>query len=220
MSEPTCSTNVGGMGWLANTRTSYDTVAEHYADQVRDSLATKPYLRAMVTLFADLVGAGPVADVGCGPGHVTGFLRDLGVAAFGIDLSPGMVEVARRDYPDARFEVGSMTDLDLADDSLAGLIAWWSLIHTPDDEIPAVFAHFRRVLRPGGVLALGFHEGNGSTLKTDGYGGHPMNVHVHRRPPARVAAWLHQAGFTVEARITLDPDGRLPGAVLFARNGH
>jgi SAM-dependent methyltransferase len=208
------------MSWLANTRTSYDTVAEHYADQVRDSLATKPYLRAMAMLFADLVrgaGDGPVADVGCGPGHVTAFLRDLGLAAFGIDLSPGMVEVARRDHPDARFEVGSMTELDLADDSLAGLLAWWSLIHMPDDEVAIALAHFRRVLRPGAPLMVGFHEGNGTTLKTDGYGGHPMNVHVHRRPPARVMAWLHQAGFTVDARITLDADERVPQAVLFAR---
>ncbi|MFC4852575.1 class I SAM-dependent DNA methyltransferase [Actinophytocola glycyrrhizae] len=208
------------MSWLANTRTSYDAVAEHYADQVRGSLSTKPYLRAMVMLFADLVrgaGDGPVADVGCGPGHVTAFLRDLGLAAFGVDLSPRMVEVARREHPDARFEVGSMTELDLADDSLAGLLAWWSLIHLPDDEVAIALAHFRRVLRPRAPLMIGFHEGNGTTLKTDGYGGHPMNVHVHRRPPARVTAWLHQAGFAVEASVTLDPAGRLPGAVLFAR---
>jgi SAM-dependent methyltransferase len=208
------------MGWLANTRTSYDTVAEHYADQVRDSLATKPYLRAMVTLFADLVrraGDGPVADVGCGPGHVTGFLRDMGLAAFGIDLSPRMVEVASREYPDARFEVGSMTELDLADDSLAGLFAWWSLIHLPDEEVAVALAHFRRVLRQGAPLMIGIHEGDGTTLKTDGYGGHPMNVHVHRRPPERMTGWLHQADFAVEARVTLDPEGRLPGTVLFAR---
>jgi SAM-dependent methyltransferase len=208
------------MSWLANTRTSYDTVAEHYADQMRDSLATKPYLRAMVTLFAELVrgaGDGPVADMGCGSGHVTAFLRELGLAAFGIDLSPRMVEVAAREYPDARFEVGSMTELDLADDSLAGVLAWWSLIHMPDDDVAIALAHFRRVLRPGAPLMVGFHEGNGTTLKTDGYGGHPMNVHVHRRPPARMTAWLHQAGFTVDARVTLDPEGRFPGAVLFAR---
>jgi SAM-dependent methyltransferase len=208
------------MSWLANTRTSYDTVAEHYADQMRDSLATKPYLRAMITLFAELVrgaGDGPVADMGCGPGHVTAFLRELGLAAFGIDLSPRMVEVATREYPDARFEVGSMTELDLADDSLAGVLAWWSLIHMPDDDVAIALAHFRRVLRPGAPLVVGFHEGNGTTLKTDGYGGHPMNVHVHRRPPARMTAWLHQAGFTVDARVTLDPEGRFPGAVLFAR---
>lgn len=208
------------MSWLADTRTSYDTVAEHYADQVRDSLTTRPYMRAMVTLFADLVrraGDGPVADVGCGPGHVTAFLRGLGLAAFGIDLSPRMVEVATREYPDARFEVGSMTELDLADDSLAGLLAWWSLIHLPDDEVAVALAHFRRALRTGAPLMIGVHEGDGTTLKTEGYGGHPMNVHIHRRPPARMTGWLHQAGFVVEASVTLDPEGRVPGTVLFAR---
>lgn len=208
------------MSWIANTRTSYDAVAVGYAEQMRDSLVDKPYLRAQMTLFADLVkaaGDGPVADVGCGTGHVTAFLCSLGLDAFGIDLSPGMIEVARRDHPAVRFEVGSMTELGLADSSVAGLVAWWSLIHVPDDEVAVVLAHFRRVVRPGGVVLVGFHEGNGTTHKTNGYGGHPMDVYVHRRPAARMAAWLHQAGFTVEARTTLDPNGRLPGAVLFAR---
>lgn len=208
------------MSWLANTRTSYDTVADGYAEQVRDSLVERPYMRAQMTLFADLVtaaGGGPVADVGCGPGHVTAFLCSLGLDAFGIDLSPGMIEVARRDHPAVRFEVGSMTELGLADDSVTGLVAWWSLIHVPDDEVAVVLAHFRRVVRPGGVVMVGFHEGNGTTHKTNGYGGHPMDVYVHRRPAARVAAWLHQAGFDVEARVTIDPNGRVPGAVLFAR---
>ena len=208
------------MSWLANTRTSYDTVAAGYADQVRDSLVERPYMRAQMTLFADLVraaGDGPVADVGCGPGHVTAFLCSLGLDAFGIDLSPGMIEVARRDHPAVRFDVGSMTELGLADSSVAGLVAWWSLIHVPDDEVAVVLAHFRRVVRAGGVVMVGFHEGNGTTHKTNGYGGHPMDVYVHRRPAARMAAWLNQAGFSVEARTTIDPNGRVPGAVLFAR---
>jgi SAM-dependent methyltransferase len=108
--------------WLADTRTSYDTVAASYADLLRDSLSGLPYLRAALALFADLVhsaGAGPVADVGCGPGHVTAHLHGLGIDAFGIDISPGMVDVARHDNPGLRFEVGSMTDLDLADASVA-----------------------------------------------------------------------------------------------------
>jgi SAM-dependent methyltransferase len=160
---------------------------------------------------------GPVADVGCGPGRITAHLRELGVDAFGIDLSPAMIDMARRDHPGLRFEVGSMTDLDLADASAAGLLAWFSLIHVPDDEVPAVFAHFRRVLRPGGPLLLGFYVGDESWLKTQGYGGHPMKVYIHRRQPARVAAWLRDAGFTVEAQMLLDPDEKFPGATLFAR---
>jgi SAM-dependent methyltransferase len=138
------------------------------------------------------------------------------VDAFGIDLSPAMVRVARRDHPDLRFEVGSMTALDLADASLAGLLAWWSLIHVPDEEVPTVFGHFRRVLRPGAPVLLGFHVGDDSRLKTEGYGGHPMRVHVHRRQPGRVADWLRAAGFTVEAQLLLDPDEK-PSALVFAR---
>lgn len=205
--------------WLADTRTSYDTVADSYADRLRDTLAGEPYLRAALALFADLVyaaGSGPVVDVGCGPGHITAHLHKLGVDAFGVDLSPAMIDVARRDHPDLRFEVGSMTDLNLADASIAALLAFWSLIHIPDDAVPTVFGQFRRVLRPGGPLLLGFHVGDESRLKTQGYGGHPMKVYVHRRQPDRVAAWLRDAGFTVKAQMLTDLDGSVPGAVLFA----
>jgi SAM-dependent methyltransferase len=206
-------------GWLEDTRNSYDAVAVDYADQLRGALAGETYVRAILALFADLVssaGGGPVADMGCGPGLVTAHLNELGVDAFGIDLSPAMIEVARREHPGVRFDVGSMTDLTLDDDSVAGLLAWFTLIHVPDSELPSIFAQFRRVLRPGGPLLLGFYVGDDSRLKTQGYGGHPMKVYVHRRPSERVAAVLREAGFTIEAQMLLDPDDRFPVAVLFA----
>ncbi|MEU1250270.1 class I SAM-dependent DNA methyltransferase [Micromonospora arida] len=207
--------------WLTATRTSYDTVAVSYAHLVRGLLAEAPYERAALASFAELVqgaGGGPVADVGCGTGRITAHLHTLGVDAFGIDLSPGMIAVARRDHPELRFEVGSMTDLDLADGSVAGLVAWYSLIHIPDDQIGVVFAHFRRVVRPGGPLLLGFHVGDETTLKTEGYGGHPMNVHVHRRQPAEVAAWLREHGFTVDSQTTVtSAESRLGGIILGRR---
>jgi SAM-dependent methyltransferase len=205
--------------WLADTRTSYDTVAESYSDYAREALAREPYLLAALALFADLVhtvDGGPVADVGCGPGHVTAHLNKLGVDAFGIDLSPAMIDLARRDHPDMRIEVGSMTDLHLADASITALLAFWSVIHVPDDAVPTVFAHFHRVLRPGGPLLLGFHVGDESRLKTQGYGGHPMKIYVHRRQPDQVAAWLRDAGFTVKAQMLLGLDQSVPGAILFA----
>jgi SAM-dependent methyltransferase len=207
-------------GWLADTRTSYDTVAASYADMTRAGLADAPYLRAVLALFADMVrtaGGGPVADMGCGPGHITAHLHELGADAFGIDLSPAMIEVARRDHPGLRFEVGSMTDPDLSGASVAGLVAFWSLIHIPDEAVPAVFGHFHRVLRPGGPLMLGYHLGDGTRLKTQGYGDHPMKVNVHRRRPEQLAAWLRGAGFAVEAHLLLDPDQATQGAILFAR---
>jgi SAM-dependent methyltransferase len=210
-------------GWLADTRGSYDTVAENYADLVGDFrgfLDGAPYERAVFGLFTALVaagGGGPVADVGCGPGHVTAYLQQCGLDALGIDLSPAMIEVARRDHPGLPFTVGSMTELGLADASVAGLVAWYSLIHIPDASIGGVFAQFRRVLRPGGLLLLGFHSGDDSRLKTEGYGGHPMKVWIHRRQTAQVAAWLDGAGFAVEAQLMLSAAAGSPPGILFAR---
>ena len=207
-------------GWLEDTRASYDAVADSYADLTRDLLDDTPEERAVLALFADMVGAqggGIVADVGCGAGRITAHLRHLGVDAFGIDLSPGMIEVARRDHPGVRFEVGSMTDLALADASMTGLVAWYSLIHVPDDEIRAVLAHFRRVLCPGGPLLLSFHVGDESHLKTQGYGGHPMKVYVHRRQHDQMIAWLNDAGFAVESHSTVTSAESKLGGIILAR---
>lgn len=221
MSGP--SVSVPAMGtddWLADTRASYDTTAASYADVVRDILGGRqPHLSAALGLFADRVlaaGGGPVADIGCGPGHVTAHLHDLGVDAFGIDLSPGMIEVARSDHPGLRFEVGSMTDLDLPAASVAGLIAWWSLIHIPDDAISGVLGQFHRVLRPGGPLQVGFHVGDRPRATTE-RGGDQRSATVHRRRPERVADWLRDAGFAVEAQWEINMDTDRPGAILFAR---
>jgi SAM-dependent methyltransferase len=205
--------------WLVDTRNSYDTDADGYADKVQGLLETSPYLRASLALFADLVrdaGGGPVADIGCGPGYVTRHVRDLGVDAFGIDLSPAMVALARRDHPDIRFEEGSMTELHLADGSLTGVLAFWSVIHVPDHFLPGVFAEFRRVMRPAGPLLVGFHVGDGVHHTTEGYSGRSINVDSYRRQPARVGRWLREAGFTIEAELVMRPDDEVPGAILVA----
>lgn len=207
--------------WLSDTRSSYDTDATGYAEKVRGLLGASPYLRASLALFAELVGAaggGPVADVGCGPGYVTDYLHDAGVDAFGIDLSPEMIAIARRDYPDLRFEVGTMTDLDLTDDSVAGIVAFWSVIHVPDHAVPGVFEEFRRVLQPRGVLLVGFHVGDETQHTSEGYTGRPINVDSHHRPPSKIMSWLREAGFTIEAELVVGPDEAVPGAVIYARS--
>ncbi|MFE3818727.1 class I SAM-dependent DNA methyltransferase [Nocardia tengchongensis] len=207
-------------GWLDDTRMSYDSVATTYADLTRDLLDQTPQERSVLASFADIVraqGGGLVADVGCGAGRITAHLRRLDVDAFGIDLSPRMIDVARRDHPGLRFEVGSMTNLALAEASIAGLVAWYSLIHVPDDELGSVFDHFRRVLRPGGPLLIGFHVGDDSQVKTQGYGGHPMHLHVHRRQHSRMRAWLDDAGFTVEADRTVTSAESPLGGIILAR---
>lgn len=206
--------------WLEDTRASYDADATRYADEVRNLTAELPAERDVMALFAERVrarGGGPVADVGCGPGRITAHLRNLGVDAFGIDLSPRMIEVARREHPGLRFEVGSMTRLDLADGSMAALVAWYSVIHVPDHAIGAVLAGFRRVLRPGGPLLLGFHVGDPSPPEPLEDGGSPPESYVRRRRPGQLAAWLDEAGFEVDTDPALTSAAGTLGVLLAHR---
>jgi SAM-dependent methyltransferase len=194
--------------FLRATRASYDAVATDYARRFGDELAAKPLDRAMISGFAELVlaaGGGPVADVGCGTGRVTAFLDSLGLRVSGIDLSPQMIEVARRSHPGLRFDVGSMLGLDLPDGALGGLLAWYSVIHVPDGELPGVFAGFCRVLAPGGYVLLGFQAGDGPLHLTQALG-HEISLDFHYRQPEHVAGLLSRAGLVVRARLLREPD--------------
>ncbi|MEV4085451.1 class I SAM-dependent methyltransferase [Nonomuraea fuscirosea] len=154
--------------YLTATADAYDAVAQLYADLVRDSLDRLPLDRAIVSVFAELVrkeGPRPVVEAGCGPGYMTAHLRDLGLDAYGIDLSPALLDIARKDYPGLRFELGSMDAIDVPDGELGGLLSWYSAIHVPPPEMPAYFAEFRRVLAPGGHLLIGFFESGGGPVE-------------------------------------------------------
>ena len=193
--------------FLTLTRTAYDTVAESYAELVPPRVEALPFDRAMLGTFAELVAAGapgPVADIGCGPGHITQRLWSLGLEAFGIDLSPGMLAVARERHPELRFEQGSMTALDLSDDALAGVVAWYSVIHIPPPARPGVLAEFARVLRPGGLIMLAFQVGDEVRRLTHRYG-REITLDSHRLPPKAVETELVQTGFEVVATLRRGP---------------
>jgi SAM-dependent methyltransferase len=193
--------------FLRDTRAAYDSVAADYAKRFQAELAAKPMDRALFIAFAELVqaaGGGPVADIGCGPGHVAAHLHGLGLAAFGIDLSPEMVALARRSYPGLRFEEGSMTALDLPDGHLSGIVAMYSIIHIPPGLLPDVFAEFHRTLAPGGHLLVAFQAGDERRHVTEAFG-HPVSVDAYRLPPDRVAELLTQAGLVLSAQLLREP---------------
>ncbi|WP_351233718.1 methyltransferase domain-containing protein [Streptomyces sp. NPDC002133] len=206
---------------LHATRTSYDTVAVDYARLFGTELGKRPLDRAMLAAFAEVVradGAGPVGDLGCGPGRVTAHLASLGLDAFGIDLSPGMIEVARRTYPGLRFDEGSMTALELKDGTLGGIVAWYSTVHTPPEELPEVFAEFHRALAPGGHLLIAFKAGDGGVHLEQAYG-HAVSLDVFWLPVDRVAGLLGGAGLVEVARLVREPEEmeKTPQGFLLAR---
>ncbi|NUU04974.1 class I SAM-dependent methyltransferase [Leifsonia sp. C5G2] len=192
---------------VTETRTAYDLVAEDYAALLRDDLAQSEYDRAMLGVFAEQVaraGGGLVGDLGCGPGRITGHLAALGMDVVGIDLSPRMVDVARREHPALRFEVASMAALPFADGELAGALAWYSVIHTPEERQPELYSEFARVVRPGGALLLAFQAGQDIVHLTHAYG-HDIDLRTRRQDPAAVLRRLDDAGFELLAEFVTQP---------------
>ncbi|MBI0298891.1 methyltransferase domain-containing protein [Streptomyces sp. PRKS01-29] len=207
--------------FLHATRASYDAMAIDYDEQFRDELAAQTLERAVFAGFAELVrnaGGGPVADVGSGPGRVTAHLHSLGLSVYGIDLSPRMVELARREHPGLRFEEGSMLDLDIPDGTLAAVVAWYSTIHVPQERLPDVFAEFHRVLAPGGYALVGFQVGDEQRVYTEAFG-HEVSLTFRRWQPDRIAELLAAAGLPVHARTVREPERwePTPQASLIAR---
>jgi SAM-dependent methyltransferase len=190
---------------LAATRESYDRLAKAYVVHVAGELAGKPLDRHLLNRFAEEVrGRGPTADLGCGPGHVAGYLRDAGVEVFGIDFSPAMVREAYALHPGIEFRVGDMRALNLADGSLAGILAFYSIIHFDDREIVTAVAEMRRALRPGGALLAAFHVGE-ETLHLEDLWGTPVCLDFRFLPSRRVALQLQKAGFDVTERVEREP---------------
>ena len=204
---------------LETVRQSYDRVADAYVELAMGRLEEEPWLRAVLGAFAESVrGLGPVLDVGCGPGTVTAHLAGLGLDASGVDLSPRMVEHARRQYPDLTFSVASATELDLAPASLGGVLGWWSLFNLPRAALPAVLRTFAAALVPGGQALVGTHVGDVEIRRTEAYGGVPVSWTTHLWQPRQLAQLLAAAGLQVvaEMRFPAQPESR-PQVLLAAQ---
>lgn len=186
-------------------QTSYDLVADEYVRRIFDELQHKPLDRQLLDRFAESVrGVGPACDMGCGPGHIARYLHQHGVQICGIDLSPAMVDQARRLTPGVEFRQGDMMALDAPDGAWAGIAGFYSIIHIPRSDMARALGELQRVLRPGGLLLLAFHIGD-DTKHLDDWWGHQVSVDFYSFRSAEMAAFLAEAGFEIEEIIEREP---------------
>lgn len=205
---PSLSDELGQPG----VQRAYDVVAETYADYFPDTRAESALELAVVDAFAAAVTSGDearVLDAGCGAGRMSRFLADRGCVVEGVDLSPGMVDMARRDHPDLDFAVASLTDLPFPDDTFAGVMLWYSAIHTPPQGQPRIFAEVARVLRPGGHLVIGLQAGAGTRDVSAAYAKFGLEVELERYlyTADEVAAFAGDVGLTEVARMIRHAQG-------------
>ncbi|GAB4192066.1 MAG: class I SAM-dependent methyltransferase [Roseiflexaceae bacterium] len=183
----------------------YDRVADEYARRIAGELAHKPLDRALLERFAGRVrGAGLVADLGCGPGHVAHYLAERGVEVCGLDLSPAMVQQARALHPGLPFAVGDLTALDVPGAAWAGAVAYYSLIHLPRPAVVSALREIARALRPGGALFVAFHAGE-EIRHLDEWWGQPVQLDFVFFTVEEMAGYLRAAGFVVEETTEREP---------------
>lgn len=205
-------------------RDAYDALAEDYATHLPDTRAEERLDLAMIDTFAEAVTSGEearVLDAGCGAGRMSGGLAERGCAVEGVDLSSGMVAMARRDNPDLAFTVGSLTDLPYADDQFAGVMLWYSIIHTPPAGQARIFEEVGRVLRPAGHLIVGFQAGAGKRDLAAAYRrfGHNVQLERYLYTADEVASKLEAVGLREVCRLVRRAQGQEEDdqAVLLAK---
>ena len=199
----------------ARVTRSYDAVAADYADHLADELDDKPFDRWLLERLVDLADGGPVADAGCGPGHVAFHLAAAGADVTGFDLSSGMVAEARRRFGEVPFEVADLTALPpppgarsaagaeaSADPAgsvgsigagWAAIAAWYSLVHLAGTELPPAVTLLAGVLRPGGWLAFAVHVGP-EVRRIQEWWGHEVDLTFAFHDPDQVLDGVATAG--------------------------
>jgi len=190
---------------ISSIRENYNRLAKEYAAHVFDELQHKPLDRELLDRFASEVrGRGRVCDMGCGPGQVARYLADTGVSAFGLDLSPGLLDEARGLNPDLSFHQGDMTALDIPSASLAGITAFYAIVNIPEALLPQVLAEMHRVLQPGGTLLVAFHIGS-EQVQPGELWGVKIEMGFFFFPTTRIAELLDTSGFQIQEIIEREP---------------
>lgn len=205
MSNPT--------GEARAVRTAYALRAKEYIEVLGTLEVMSAVDRLAIATWARQVD-GRIIDAGCGPGHWTDYLRDLGTEIVGVDIVPAFIESARSRFPDTTFKLGELNALPAESASLGGILAWYSVIHLSPTLLPATFQEFARCLAPGGKLLLGFFEGH----RVEEFD-HAVTT-AHFWSVDEMTRLLADAGFEVtEVQTRIDPGAR-PHAAIAAQRAH
>lgn len=183
----------------------YDAVAAEYAEAFTGEHEKKPMDQEVLRRFARAIGGrGTVLDVGCGPGQTTRFLKDLGVDISGLDLSEKLLDQARRIHPGIPFRKGDILDLDLTDDSIAGVVSFYTICHFTTQQVKKAFDEVFRVLRPGGLFLLTYHVGD-ETVRVMEFLGKDIDIEFMLFPTDIIRKSLDERGFAGIEIIEREP---------------
>ncbi|MHC5796058.1 class I SAM-dependent methyltransferase [Lacisediminihabitans sp. FW035] len=192
-----------------HTRAAYDAVASDYATIIPDTGFEAPLDLAMVNEFVNKVAKRPgsrILDAGCGAGRMVTYLQSQSPSldVVGIDLSVEMIALAQSAHPDAEFRQADFSDTQFPEREFDGILAWYSIIHTEPDQLAEIVAEFARILRPEGLVLLGYQAGTGERQLNRPYG-HDVELRAFLHQTDDVIATLIDGGFNLIAKLDRAP---------------
>jgi ubiquinone/menaquinone biosynthesis C-methylase UbiE len=202
---------------LSKVENVYDTVAKDYAETFSGEHEKKPKDQEMLHRFSQEIGEGrPVWDLGCGSGQTTRYLTDLGMKISGLDLSWSMLEQARRLHPEIHFRQGDILELEFENDSVAGIVAFYAIVHFTQEQVRIAFREVFRVLQPGGAFLLTYHIGE-ETIHIDEFLDKQVDIDFMFFTTDFILSCLAESGFEGIGVIERDP---YPGVEYQSRRAY
>lgn len=172
----------------------YDDIAKEYAEEFFYDTSDNKYIDA----FLQSLDGIKILDVGCGNGKDCKYISEKGFEVIGIDLSVGMLAIAKEKVPNGKFEVMDIADITYPENSYDGIISNCSLFHIPSEELPKTLESFARVLKPNGKLLLILQEGLGETMIEEPY--RPgVNIYMNYFSVETISNLLQEYGFEVNS---------------------
>jgi ubiquinone/menaquinone biosynthesis C-methylase UbiE len=169
---------------------SYDKMGETYHN-FRDN---EKFIRELEQFSELLPTSGQVLDAGCGVGRPTSeFLVKQGLDVTGVDISKKMIDLAKKNVPDAKFYQKNILTLDFPDESFDGIICVYTLWHIPRINHPTIIESFHHMLKDNGILVLntGIYESEGMS----DFFGEPMLWSTNN--PMKTLAVVNDLGFEI-----------------------
>lgn len=178
---------------------AWNAVSDQYAEKYQDEVLLKPRVQEFIRDFMkDIPEDALVCDMGCGPGQVARFLRtSFGSKTCGIDLSPLMIEQAKRLNPEIPFaakDVLTMQETEIYD----AIIGMYFIVNFTPERLPLLFTKLHQLLKPGGKLLLSFHIGEDHHHREDNLWDSGKGLSFCFFNPQTVKATLEKTGFAVE----------------------
>ena len=186
-------------------RRLYDTVAKEYAEAFSGEHEKKPKDREILHRFSQEIGnRKPVWDFGCGPGQTTAYLKNLGIEISGLDLSGEMLKQAKAIHPEIHFRKGNILELEFETNSIAGIVAFYAIVHFTEKQVGAALREMFRVLQPSGIFLFTYHIGE-ETIRLDEFLGKKVDVDFMFFTTDFVFSCLKDTGFEEIEIIEREP---------------